>query len=68
MDEGIVKVEGKSYKTQRVFLRGGNWNNTSNSGPFALNLNNTTGNQNNNIGFRCASDSTSDLAIGGNAR
>lgn len=38
------------------FLRGGNWNNGSNAGVFALNLNNSPGNQNNNIGFRCASD------------
>jgi len=47
---------GKINITQHAFLRGGNWNNTSNAGAFALNLNNTPGNQNNNIGFRCASD------------
>lgn len=41
-----------------AFIRGGNWNNTSNAGAFALNLNNTPGNQNNNIGFRCASDTS----------
>jgi len=41
----------------QAFLRGGNWNNTSNAGVFALNLNNAPSNQNNNIGFRCASDS-----------
>ena len=40
----------------QAFLRGGNWNNTSNAGVFALNLNNAPANQNNNIGFRCASD------------
>ncbi len=39
-----------------AFLRGGNWNNTSNAGAFALNLNNAPANANNNIGFRCASD------------
>lgn len=38
------------------FLRGGNWNNTSNTGAFTMNLNNTPGNTNNNIGLRCASD------------
>ena len=38
------------------FLRGGNWNNTDNAGAFALNLNNTPDNRNNNIGFRCASE------------
>ena len=33
-------------------LRGGNWNNGSNAGVFALNLNNVPANANNNIGFR----------------
>ena len=41
---------------RRAFLRGGNWNNGTNAGSFALNLNNTPGNQNNNVGARCASD------------
>jgi len=35
-------------------LRGGNWNNGSNAGLFALNLNNVPTNTNNNIGFRGA--------------
>ena len=34
-------------------IRGGNWNNGSNAGVFALNLNNAPSNSNNNIGFRC---------------
>ena len=34
-----------------VPLRGGNWNNTSNAGPGALNLNNVRSNVNTNIGF-----------------
>jgi len=34
--------------------RGGAYNNTSNAGPFALNLNNNRGNTNANIGFRSA--------------
>lgn len=34
--------------------RGGNWNNGSNVGPFALNLNNERTNTNRNIGFRAA--------------
>lgn len=57
MDEsGIVLLRGKSQIRSGVFLRGGNWNNGSNAGAFTLNLNNDTGSQNNNIGFRCASD------------
>jgi hypothetical protein len=38
----------------RGFIRGGNWNNGGNAGVETLNLNNTPGNTNNNIGFRCA--------------
>lgn len=38
----------------RGFLRGGNWNNTTNAGAFALNLNNAPTNTNTNIGFRVA--------------
>lgn len=38
----------------RVFLRGGNWNNGSNAGAFALNLNWSGTTSNNNVGFRCA--------------
>ncbi|QUM78715.1 RNA-dependent DNA polymerase (plasmid) [Moritella sp. 24] len=37
-------------------LRGGNWNNGSNAGLGALNLNNARTNANNNIGFRPALD------------
>jgi len=33
-------------------IRGGNWNNGSNAGVFALNLNNESGNSNINVGFR----------------
>lgn len=35
-------------------LLGGNWNNEANAGVRALNLNNSPGNSNTNIGFRCA--------------
>jgi len=35
-------------------IRGGNWNNQGNAGPFALNLNNPRSNSNSNIGFRPA--------------
>ncbi|NCU26597.1 hypothetical protein EOM86_07740 [Candidatus Nomurabacteria bacterium] len=35
-------------------ISGGNWNNTSNAGVWALNLNNNRTNSNNNVGFRCA--------------
>lgn len=40
----------------RAFRRGGNWNNTSNAGVLALNLNNTPSNTNTNIGFRVGRD------------
>ena len=40
----------------RVFLRGGTWADTTYAGAFALYLNYTTGSQNDNVGFRCASD------------
>lgn len=33
-------------------LAGGNWNNGSNAGVWALNLNNARGNTNNNVDFR----------------
>lgn len=36
----------------RVAYRGGNWNNGSNAGLAALNLNNARSNVNTNIGFR----------------
>ncbi len=45
-----------------VFLRGDNWNNGSNDGAFALNLNWGTGNTNDNVGFRCARYSLKFLA------
>ncbi len=38
-------------------ISGGNWNNGSNAGVWAFNLNNVRGNSNNNVGFR--SDSSS---------
>lgn len=40
----------------RFPLRGGNWNNGSNAGLGALNLNNARSNANSNIGFRPALD------------
>ena len=36
-----------------IFIRGGNWNNTTNAGVLSLNLNNGATNANTNIGFRC---------------
>jgi len=39
---------------RRLPIRGGNWNNGSNAGVFALNLNNARTNRNWNIGFRPA--------------
>lgn len=47
---------GDGFNLRCVFIRGGNWNNTSNTGAFTLNLNWTASNTNNNVGFRCASD------------
>jgi hypothetical protein len=38
-------------------ISGGNWNNTSNAGVWALNFNNSRGNSNNNVGFRSDSES-----------
>ena len=38
----------------RVPNCGGNWNNGSNNGVFYVNLNNSRGNSNTNIGFRSA--------------
>ena len=40
---------------ERLPIRGGNWNNGSQAGVFALNLNNARSNANTNIGFRPAS-------------
>jgi len=42
-------------------LRGGNWDNTTNAGVFALNLNNAPSNSNTNIGFRCCSSDASEF-------
>jgi len=39
-----------------------NWNNTTNAGPWACNLNNYRTNSNNNVGFRCDCASTSNSA------
>lgn len=36
-------------------ISGGNWNNGSNAGVWALNLNNVRGNSNDNVGFRADS-------------
>jgi len=42
-------------------IRGGNWDNTGNAGPFCANLNNAPSNVNNNIGFRCCNSSQSQI-------
>jgi len=44
-------------------LRGGNWNNGANAGPFYANLNNAPTNTNNNIGFRCCKSSQDQIHI-----
>jgi len=48
----------------RAALRGGNWNNGTNAGVFALNLNNTPSNLNSNIGFRACKYFSQNLAEG----
>lgn len=45
---------GSLLLAARAFIRGANWNNTSNAGVFTLNLNNAPSNTNTNIGFRCS--------------
>jgi len=50
-----LKLEPKQVMwLERLPIRGGNWNNDSNAGVFALNLNNPRSNVNTNIGFRPA--------------
>lgn len=41
-------------KLERLPIRGGNWNNGSQAGVFALNLNNARSNANTTVGFRPA--------------
>lgn len=49
----LLRYRADTPVTGGAALRGGNWNNTTNAGAFALNLNNSSGNSNTNIGFRC---------------
>ncbi len=51
----LLPVNGK--RLNMCPIAGGNWNNASTAGVWALNLNNVRGNSNNNVGFR--SDSIS---------
>lgn len=43
--------------------RGGNWNNGANAGLFSANLNNAPTDTNNNIGFRCCNNLSSQTCI-----
>ncbi|PIN77063.1 hypothetical protein COV15_03245 [Candidatus Woesearchaeota archaeon CG10_big_fil_rev_8_21_14_0_10_34_12] len=54
ISEKLELVYNRVTASQAV-LRGGNWNNGGNAGPFCANLNNGPANTNNNIGFRCCS-------------
>ncbi|NNV06198.1 hypothetical protein ETC03_07025 [Geobacillus sp. MMMUD3] len=45
---------GTGHICERVAIRGGNWDNGSNAGVFALNLNNPRSNSNHDISFRSA--------------
>jgi hypothetical protein len=63
----------KRYKaitptTGGAALRGGNWNNGTNAGAFTLNLNNSSGDSNTNIGFRCVLVGVGRLGIKTGAR
>jgi retron-type reverse transcriptase len=53
----IFRVIAKKH----TVLRGGNWNNGANDGPFCVNLNNAPSNVNNNIGFRCCSEQEANI-------
>jgi len=57
--EGVGRIhhcDGCSGTTQRVFLRGGKWNDATYTGAFTLRLYSTTANSYYYVGFRCASD------------
>lgn len=45
----------------RLPICGGNWNNAANAGVFNVNLNNVRSNSNDNIGFRSALPSVSQI-------
>lgn len=47
---------GEALFIDRALLGGGNWNNGTNAGARAVNLNNYPWNVNANIGARCACD------------
>ena len=50
----IMEEKRTAISLKRLPIRGGNWNNGSNAGLAALNLNNARSNVNSNIGFRPA--------------
>ena len=50
----IMEEKRTAISLRRLPIRGGNWNNGSNAGLAALNLNNARSNSNTNIGFRPA--------------
>src|SRR3989338_1708879 len=54
----LIFLHKKGFKlvSAVAVLRGGNWNNGANAGPFSANLNNAPTNTNNNIGFRCCNN------------
>lgn len=54
-----ILVWGRIENAMWVVLRGGNFGETQNAGVFATNLDWVTSNQNQNVGFRCASDKKS---------
>ena len=57
---GVGKIwtygDDETATTDRVFLRGGGWGDGSSAGLATLYLNGVAGSQDNNVGFRCASD------------
>ena len=58
-------IDQKPRVLPAAAIRGGNWDNGTNAGVFAFNVNNAPSNWNNNIGFRCRSSNTSAIFGGG---
>lgn len=56
----ILVSDSRERDLNRVFIRGGSWDNGANAGAFTLNLNNGPTNRNDNIGLRLSSDLNSE--------
>ncbi len=51
---------------KKAVIRGGNWNNGADAGPFYVNLNNEPTDSNSNIGFRCCQEPEKNALISRN--